>query len=106
MRTAPGGHVPHAETHRLDAVAEEVVVVAIGVPPLLFWGMTGLAVELDAQPVPLVVVVEVANATGEVAPRLPASTRQALRALDVADLAALQGKHDTLRGVVECFGEP
>ena len=57
LGTAADGNITHAEAYRLDVVEEHVVVVAVGVPPLLLRRMTGLPVELDAQPVPVIKVV-------------------------------------------------
>jgi hypothetical protein len=72
-RAAPDSNVTHPEAHRLDVAGEQVVVVAVGVLPLLLRRVTGPPVELDAQPVRVVEVVQVPNAADELAPRLPPS---------------------------------
>jgi hypothetical protein len=62
LDTAADGNIAHAEAHRLDVVVEHVIVVAVGILPLLFRWMTGTAVELDAQLVPVIEVVQIPDA--------------------------------------------
>jgi hypothetical protein len=62
--------------------------------------MTGTAVQLDAQLVPVIEVVQIPDARGELAPCLPTAAGQAVSALDVAHIAALQRKHGSFRDVI------
>ena len=106
LGTAADGNITHAEAYRLDVVEEHVVVVAVGVPPLMFRRMTGLSVELDTQQVPVIEVVQIPDSRREVAPRLPARAGQAMSAFDIAYIAAFQREHDALGDVIERVGEP
>jgi hypothetical protein len=69
--------VPQAKPYRLHVIAEQVVAVAVGVAPFLLGRMSQAAVDLDAEPEPLVEVVKVPDPAVELTAGLAFRLREA-----------------------------
>jgi len=100
------GDAHGAEPEGLHGVRREVEVVAVPVRRGAVALVVSRPVNLDGHPVLGVPVVLVVRSAAKLPAGLALRVRQAVRALDVSDVAAFQRGVDTVTGVLERLGQP